>query len=134
MAQTKGGVETDKLTAEKTRYGRDSAATSRTRRRLRKYHLKKYPLAEPRVASKFRKRKSKGIKVSGRWLKIKIKQTLRMFYGETLSKLQETGCTDYKEKFHCQPPKIQAFNRQVRKDVQSKRRRHGGHFDEKWGR
>ena len=64
------------MTAKKTRYGRDSAVTSRTRRRLWNYSLKKYLLAEQRVVSEFRKRKSEGIKVSGRWLKIKMKQTL----------------------------------------------------------
>ena len=75
--------EADKLRAKKTRYGRDSAATSRTRKRLRNYRLKKYPLAVQRVVSEFRKRRSEGIKVSGRWLK--MKQTLRTFYEDEVA-------------------------------------------------
>ena len=54
--------EADKLRAKKTRYGRDSAVTSRTRKRLRNYCLKKYPFAEQRVVSEFRKRRSEGKK------------------------------------------------------------------------
>ena len=81
-----------------------------------------------------------------------MKQTLRMFYGDEVAdtfKASRNWLHRFTKRIYIanrrktnkkkignseRLPIIQAFHRQLRKDVQSKRRRHGGHFDEKWSR
>ena len=77
--------EADKIRAKRKRIGADSSGTGRTRRRLRNYYLKKNPLAEQKLLSDFRKHRSRGLKVGGRWLKIKMRQSLRLFYGDEVA-------------------------------------------------
>eukprot|EP00794_Sanderia_malayensis_P001547 gene1547-1710_t len=69
--------EAEKLKKKKSRTGIDSAATSRTRRLLRKYRYKQYPLAEQNIVSEFRKQRSVGMKVNGRWFTIKMRRAIR---------------------------------------------------------
>ncbi len=45
------GSEAEKLKTKRSRMGIDSEATSRTRRLLRKYRYKHYPLAEQNIVS-----------------------------------------------------------------------------------
>ena len=87
--------------------------------------------------------------MSGRWLKIQMKQALRTFYGDEVadtfkasrnwlhrftkrnSIVNRRKTNEKKIENSERLPIIQAFHRQLRKDVQSKTRRHGGQFDEK---
>ena len=146
-------AEAEKLQTKRSRMGTDSASTARTRRLLRKYRSKLYPLAEQTIVSEFRKQRAVGMKVSGRWFKIKMKKAVREFYGnEAADKFK--GSNNWLRRFvkrngiairrrtnkqkignSSKLPIIQSFHRQLRKDLNSKRRREGlVEFDQKWGR
>ena len=73
--------ETEKLKTKKSRTGVDSSRTTRIRRLIRKYRLKQYPLAEKVVIIEFKKQRSVGLKVSGRWFKVQMRQCIRSFFG-----------------------------------------------------
>ena len=145
--------EADKIRAKRKRIGADSSGTGRTRRRLRNYYLKNYPLAEQKLLSDFRKHRSRGLKVGGRWLKIKMRQSLRLFYGDEvadnfkgsknwLHRFSERNFISLRRRTNKKKignteklPIIQSFHLQLRKDVQSrKRHNYSIQLDDKWGR
>eukprot|EP00794_Sanderia_malayensis_P013638 gene13638-15064_t len=142
-----------KYIAEKLEYPNQCASTGRTRRILRKFRLRKYSLAESRIVSDIKQQRTKGFKVSGRWIKIKMKQAIREFYGNEMAehfkasknwlyRFTQRNELSLRRKTNSKKlsgndklPIIQNFHRQLRQDIKSKRHRDGFvDFHAKWGR
>eukprot|EP00112_Aurelia_sp_Birch-Aquarium-sp1_P024456 Seg7753.1 transcript_id=Seg7753.1/GoldUCD/mRNA.D3Y31 product="hypothetical protein" protein_id=Seg7753.1/GoldUCD/D3Y31 len=74
--------EASKVSNKTTKTALDSAKTARTRRNLRKFAMISYPLAESSLLSEFRDRRKQGVKVNGKWFRIKMKKHIKNHYGE----------------------------------------------------
>ena len=58
--------EADMIRTKKTRTGKESNGTARTRKIMRKFRSTYFPSAEQNVLSEFEKQKAKGLKVNGK--------------------------------------------------------------------
>ena len=134
--------EADLIRTKKKRKGVESTSTARTSRRItRKFKLQHFPIAEKKLPEEFRKRRASGFKVGHKWLKIKMKQMIRTFYGDSIAD-KFKGSQNWLRRFVARNgislrwktnkkktgndtrlPIIQKFHQQLRKDLNSKRRR-----------
>ena len=146
--------EADLMRTKKKRKGIESTSTARTSRRItRKFKLQHFPVAEKKLVEEFRKRRASGFKVGHKWLKIKMKQMIRTFYGDSIAD-KFKGSQNWLRRFVARNgislrrktnkkktgndtrlSIIQKFHQQLRKDLNSKRRREEvTEFTTKWGR
>ena len=111
----------------------------------------RYPLAESMLLEEYKQQRSKGLKVTKHWLRKKMKCALKEKYGEDVANkfqgsknwlyrftkrngISKRRRTNKKQQTSIEKiVVIQEFHRELRKAVQSKRRRSPS-FDKKWGR
>ena len=110
----------------------------------------RYPLAEAMLLEEYKQQRSKGAKVTKHWLRKKMKCALKEKYGENVAKkfqgsknwlyrftkrngISKRRRTNKQKSSTEKTAIIQDFHQELRKAVQSKRRRSPS-FDKKWGR
>ena len=78
--------EADLIRTKKKRKGIENTSIARTSRRItRKFKLQHFSVVEKKLLEEFRKRRASGFKVGHKWLKIKMKQMIRTFYGDSIT-------------------------------------------------
>ena len=145
-------AENDSSKAHSHNFRNRSCASTRTRKRLTAPGKSTFLQAQQKLFKDFKSRRSLGLKVSRKWLRIRMKQCIESIDGiEAAEKFK--GSQNWLNAFMKRHsisirrrtnkkrignsdklPVIQRFHKQLRKSVSSQRKRESKSYDLKWGR